>query len=422
MLRLLSLLACAGPSPEEDLLTRFDAAPDAVAAELLAEPAGPERDAKLMRLFDERPGRTAALCPGLADGPLKSRCTAVNSRPHLHTPATNEPPEERPRRGERELIPVALLSRWEHASVSEVEGCALDDHACVSEAALAMAQEGRWGDAGIRCEVISTQRWRQECFFRAAEALDAARLEGALNLCLGAGSYAPQCVGHVFLGQLGPEGAPEPSQAEAIATQVAKALRGAPGATELWWCVYAHRLAEVDPAILVKALTALPTEARRHARSALAMAALGAEAPEQAYRQALAGGPPPPALRVSEDRSTEGLTWHRDYPGEQDIPAIPFLHNGADRRAWSEDAAVDAELAWLSAQGHAEAPDLEALVAGLGAEDPLVRWTAARVLVRLNPEHPALAQAALDPDPRVRGRSKPGFAPNPSKRRAGDGQ
>lgn len=413
---LLTLLACGGaPAPETPLLERFDASPAAVIAELVEATPGAERDAAIMRLLNERPTRTSALCEALEAGPLRQRCEAVNSRPHLRAAAVDAQGEAGPRPRHPELS-EATLSRWEDHP-PDPGACAEADHRCLSVAAVGAAEARDPALAAARCSADPTPRWRQECFFKAAEAVATQDLAVALELCRGAGTYAVQCVGHAFMGQLDPEQAPTLARGPEVAEIVRETLPASPGAVDYWWCVYAHRLAELDPARLVAGLEGLPPEAGPHLRSAIALASLGAAAPEAAFQAALSQGEPPPPLRIDPERDAPGQAWRRDKPGEQAIPSIPFRHTGSDRRPWSEDPALDARLAWLSALGAAAEQSPEPYVVALSDPEPLVRWTAARLLVRLDPEHPALAEAAEDEDPLVRGRAAPGVGRHPSPRR-----
>ena len=83
-----------------------------------------------------------------------------------------------------------------------------------------------------------------------------------------------------------------------------------------------------------------------------------------------------------------------------------FVPLAGGRRPVHPDPQVDLRLAVLTAMAHLRQPRLDYLVSALEDEDAMVRWTAARLLGHLQPGHPALQQAARDPDPLVRQRAQ----------------
>ncbi|NOY26329.1 MAG: hypothetical protein GXP62_10700 [Oligoflexia bacterium] len=95
--------------------------------------------------------------------------------------------------------------------------------------------------------------------------------------------------------------------------------------------------------------------------------------------------------------------WARDLPGEEGIPWVAYLQDA--RRAWSPDATIDGKICVLEAAARMNPVQVDLLVEGLGDEQELVRWTAARLLAATKPGHIALAHARDDSSARVRQRA-----------------
>ena len=76
--------------------------------------------------------------------------------------------------------------------------------------------------------------------------------------------------------------------------------------------------------------------------------------------------------------------WPSDLPGEETIPAIAYL--GTARRTVSEDPTIDLTICVLEAVGRS--PPVPSLIMKQGAAhpDPLVSWTAKRLVELREPE------------------------------------
>lgn len=410
MLTALLLLACQTP---EDPAALWPTDP-VRAQEILRGLDDPlEREGAVARILEAHPEASLELCGLLSPGPGLERCEKLRARPHLWTPATQRAPARQDRT--RLRLPDSFSHRWESLRPDPGD-CTQSSPECLSEAARALAASGQPGDAAARCLSNADERWRMECFFRTAEAVadGPTRTEDSLSLCASAGTYLEMCVGHVLLGLQSDDWAQAPARAAAL-----RATLGDDAAPilALFWCQAAHRVLERHPEQFATVRNPWGEDAAPHLRSALALAVIEAPDPFAAYQAVLAGATPP-ALVVDEDRASARLLWHRDFPGEETIDAIPMLHNGADRRATVSDPTLDGQLAVLSALGHARSPDLDRIAGFLDDPEPLLRWTAARLLSQLSPDHPALQKAAADTDARVRARSKQGFAPHESRNKA----
>ena len=427
---LLPFLACSGPSKPTDLVAEFQSEPERVMEWVRGLDDPVLQEGAILTLVDAYPGKTGALCASLGEGAPKRRCERSNQRPHLWTIRTTQGPEpRRTRRGggplnARLVLPAEMMTRWQDTE-AEPGSCQPDSaeyHVCLQTDAIAFASQGDVESAARRCLAASTDRWRQDCFFSAAEAvpLDEAFYGRALDLCLGAGSFSPECHGHVLL-TLRPansRGDSDRLEDHADAFQAAQWLEDywrerSPemGALvlESYWCSYAHSIMERSPLPVGNAFDYLPPLAWPHLRDALAIMLMDEPDPLAAVQQAmqrrvprqkgiLDAAPPDLDLRVQ--------FWEKDLPGEEVIPAIYFLDHGGGRRPVDPDVDVDLLLGVSTVLGHRKPPRIDLIAAGLEDEHPIVRWNAARILSRLQPDHPALEKARTDEDPLVRARAQ----------------
>lgn len=404
LLPLLLLLTGCGDDPDPVALWSTDSAGAVKALRALDDPE--DRELAIRAIVQKDPAASTQLCALMAGEPGQAWCERIAIRPHLWT-ATEATPVKHPER-RRLRLPDATMQIWD-SLVPDAGDCSPSQIACLSQAATELARTGEIQEAAARCAAAKDALWRKECFFMAAEAVPRGPNEAsqALSLCAAAGEFIEMCVGHVLLELRSDALADVAANARSLAT----ALNDDDNAIiDLYWCQSAHHLLAIHPEQLAEAWSAWPPEAARHLRSALAMAVIDTPDPKAAFAAALAGGIPP-ALVIPEDHASDLILWGRDLTGEDQIEAIPFRFTGADRRATSPDPVLDGRLALLSAMGHAEHPDIDAIALSLQDSEVLMRWTAARMLSKLAPNHPSLARAAADPDPRVRTRSGSGFTP-----------
>ena len=405
LLPLLLLLAGCGDDPDPVALWSTDSAGAVKALRALDDPE--DRELAIRAIVQKDPAASTQLCELMAGEPGQAWCERIAIRPHLWT-ATESTPVKHPER-RRLRLPDGMMRVWDSLTPDPGD-CAPTQTACLSQDATELARTGDVQEAAARCAAAKDALWRKECFFMAAEAVPRGPDEAsqALSLCAAAGEFIEMCVGHVLL-ELRSDSLAEVA---ANARSLSAALNDDDNAIlNLYWCQSAHNLLANHPEQLAAAWSAWPPEAARHLRSALAMAVVETPDPKAAFAAALAGATPP-ALVIPDDHASELMLWGRDLTGEDQIEAIPFRFTGADRRATSPDPTLDGRLALLSAMGHAQHPDIDAIALSLQDSEVLMRWTAARMLSKLAPNHPALARAATDPDPRVRTRSGSGFTPN----------
>lgn len=439
-LALLLLLACRDSLPQE-----MSACPDAacrqrwvaerweydhngVAAAIASVRDPVERAALVRQLTLAHPGEAAPLCD-LLIGPVEQQgCRDRNQRPHLKDIKVDGASAAPPREEESTGLPLtgALPSPWAGLSPETVP-CATEPRVCQADEARARAAAGRLEAAAAACLAITDAQWQAECFFQSAES--ASRNPGraggeAVSLCLGSSSYTARCLSHLVR-QLG-TGAPRASSAdqgrwsavtEAIATgtgiltplnaELARAFEG-----QGW--AYALRYATVDETQPNGApLSVLPEAAAPHVRAAIAWRMWSLHGQDgwdlatwkRTLDEALAdrsprpqaGGPAPPPRTSALQRDL----WLRRLPGEERLTAVPFL--GPAQRALSPDPATDAEICLLENAARGRPLGAHLLEEALAEPDPLLRWTAARLLAAVSPKSPVLAQHQ-DVDPLVRGR------------------
>ena len=170
----LVLIGCSSSEPltPQAVVERFEQDEASLHQEISALPDPLERQVLVMALAESFPGDTLAFCALLEGRPMR-RCEAINNRPHLSE--GKRPPEPL-----AELM-VGWQSPWRDLTGV---GSRVD--------ALSRAKEAASTDeAAAACMAQPEGLYRDECFFQAAEA----RME--VQLCLGAGGFAANCLGHL---------------------------------------------------------------------------------------------------------------------------------------------------------------------------------------------------------------------------------
>lgn len=387
-----------------------------------------ERSALVRQLTLAHPGEAAPLCDLLV-GPVEQQgCRDRNQRPHLKDIKVDKSSEAAPAQDEESTgLPLtgALPSPWT-TLLPDTVSCSAEQRVCQADEARARAAAGRLEAAAAACLAIPDPQWQAECFFQAAEAAghNPGRAGGeAVSLCLGSSSYTARCLSHLVR-QLGTTAPPASSLDRGRWSALSEAITAgtailAPANAELarafegqaW--AYALRFAYVDEGQPDGApLDALPEAAAPHVRAAVAWRMWSLNGQDgwdlatwkQKLAQALAdrsahpqpGGPAPPRTNARQRD-----LWQKRLPGEEALTAVPFL--GPVQRALSTDPATDAEICLLENAARGRPLGAHLLEQALGEPDPLVRWTAARLLSAVAPKSPVLAQHQ-DADPLVRGR------------------
>lgn len=442
---LLTLLACSGGGgPPDDLsgcddfdcrvawlVAHWESDQARVLAEVQQLGAGPERLAAVQAIAEAHPGKAASLCEVLVEGSARTRCEAINQRPHLWEIDLQAPTEGAQGSGKvfTSLTPTQdFTSPWASEEPLPPE-CPADTtpRLCATEQAWRAAMEGRSRDAGRLCLNIEAGQWQYECFFEAAErAFDPGvrgTADAAVTLCLGAGPYLSRCLGHVstaVAASAPAAGAGDRAPWERLNRDSNAARRaldqtdpglGARYTADAWARTLAVAYSSA-PTVTGHPLDVVEPHAVPHVRAAAAwrlvqlhgdtdrslvewqtmldQALLSREQVEQ------------PALIAPGDFHLLDH-WVQTLPGEDAIQWVPYLVG--QRRALPADPASDAAVCLLEAAAQDSRKHPKLFQTALQSEDPLVRWTAARLMRTQKPSRVLRNQIKADSDALVRGRT-----------------
>lgn len=413
----------AETAPGSDRVARFGAEPEVVIAEVRSLEDPVVQEAAVVALLEAHPGRTGALCEALDVGPLRDRCERYNSRPHLWTVAVEGASTEgvgAPRRSARldprpgggpldvRGVPPQLALP---APEADAGPCEAGRVSCLETEALDAAAAGEPERAAARCAALPTVRGQQDCLFRAAEALAAGpgTYGEATTLCLLAGSFAPECHGHVLMRRsdvLEPALDPDRDAAAAVEAEAIAAWWSSRDpafgalAVDAFWASHLDLQRPLPLPAFSEAAATLPEAARPHLVTALGFRVSTAEDPV-AHGLAWWKGAGSPVPEPSLDGVVTRRLWLRDLPGEEHIPAaaLPAALDG--RRPVHADLDTDLVLVLLELAARQETPDVDAIAAQAAHPEALVRWSVARLLYWLDRDHPARTALAADPDPLV---------------------
>ncbi len=420
------LLGCTPeppPPPEPVVLAqRFGEAPEAVTAEILALGDPVLQEAAVMAIMEAHPQQVGPLCEALPSGPVAERCDRYATRPHLWTPSLDgaaSPPPEAPQAPERahhaphQTLPQALADEPDLSAVPADPGpCAPQDVVCLEGQALEAAEAGEVTRAAARCAVMEQEMTRHDCAFRAAEA-GVRSLEdypAGVALCRQAGPLATPCHGHLILSLSQQQRLGLDPADLAIATETADHLESlwadrsetqAALARSQYWATTLDPRGPIEVDAVLAAAEHLPPDARPLLHDLLAHVSLGADDPVTTARGLLAGErprlAPPPALVAAEERDL----WPTKLPGEEELATILMPGSLGGERPTHPDPALDLRLSVLEQLGRVEAPDVDQLIALSQEDERLVRWTLARLLGELSPEHPVLVELKRRREPLV---------------------
>jgi hypothetical protein len=426
-----ALIACAGSGT--DLADCADAAcrksvalrlwkkdPAGFPAELAAIPDDGDQASAAFAVIEANPGEATGICEVLRWDAAKERCARVVARPHLrNAPVAGrwQPP-----------LAVDLLPRPDLVlpAVPALAAPCADgnlDRACRTDAARGVASTGEATTASGYCMGIQSETWRDECHFEAAEAafdaLGASGVPAALELCVRASGYADHCFAHLAMatGRLAPP-ATEPtgwgpvlavvdaveSTLEPVDSQLAKRL------TERIWSEATRDAYAQATLVTGDPMSALPEAAHPHIRAAVA------------HRLVVEGGAPTLdalanlAVAALMRRSSPGLAvtplgeatiaenlWKELYPGEDALRQVLYL--GVGFRAGGDDEVADLRICLLEALARWGPSDQAVLAASVQDMDPVVAWTAARLLSQIGTSESHKAAILASPHELARARA-----------------
>jgi len=181
-------------------MQRWPTEPDAVAADIATLDVVAQ-EAVVLALVDAHPTTLETICQALSEGPAADRCNKLTERPHLLGGKANTALRQVGVPGLVDHTGIeALSSPWTDVPPRDVD-CDMQVDACWSRAMVRAVQTGDPVEVAAICNSVPSDRFRRECFFRAAETLgvqDAKarvdRLPTAAALCLGAEDYNELCV------------------------------------------------------------------------------------------------------------------------------------------------------------------------------------------------------------------------------------
>lgn len=193
---------CADPGCYTDLaVQRWSGDPEGVMVDVAALDVVAQ-EAVALALVEAFPAQLSEICSALPEGPAASRCQRLAGRPHLLGGASDT--RDLRQAGVPGLVDHtgigAVASPWSEIPATDL-GCDAQVDACWNRQMFLAAGTGEPARVAAVCNNISSDRFRRECFFRAAETTavdqDVAkpdRLPVAAALCLGAEDYAELCV------------------------------------------------------------------------------------------------------------------------------------------------------------------------------------------------------------------------------------
>ena len=407
------------------------------------------RVAVVNRLAETYPGRTGLLCGRLERGPARERCERLNMRQHLqHERPAGEPQPVRVTTraaggpvSARLDSPTSLRSAFadveplfpageDFVAASSVCADLRDPDTCASALSEVAAAKGDGLGAARACALIEPGRWRWECAFHVADMRAhngrAAGYADSVDLCLLAGDFVDNCLAHglYLLADVAPDSSVSDPAAWGPAREAAAAVSAtwearhqllAPLAVSRFWSEALGYAYSASSAVTGGPLgspggeAGIPEAAIPHLHAAAARRLLDLEdvggrdldGVAAALDAALALRPDQPlALSGASSLYQSSVDlWARDAPGDDAFPSIAYL--GTSRRVWSPDVATDRRLALLEAAARTAPPKAELVAREVEATDPLVRFTAVRLIGALES-----ADGRADP-----GRGAPGARP-----------
>ena len=433
------LSACEDtPCREAWVVDRWPDDPETTLAALDKVEDPVERIVLVTKIVETWPGETASLCERLTQGPARTRCERINSRPHLRSDPPEPPANTRRAAGgprtQNIAPPPANTSRF--YQVAPLTGPCVnrrEPHVCYSTQALREARISPQR-AAAACVAMGESKWVSECQFSAAEMLINAKgidgLHDAVDLCVASPPFAGNCLAHliVMLATRTPDATEATPDGWKPVMRMAEAIEQEwrvrdPEQVELYvdrfWSESMAMAYVATPEVTGGPLSALPEAAWRHVRASATFRLMQLEGPGahptvDAWVDAVAAAldrraaetfrpvpPPPPKSKTIDEvafshtipggifQGKENL-WNADLPGDEVWPATFFW--GTARRTWLSDARQDLEICVLEAAGQlaytsrasgdkaVEAAARALLVQGQSSTLPAAKWTADRIL------------------------------------------
>tara|TARA_B110000037_G_scaffold205037_1_gene249560 strand:- start:13 stop:1374 length:1362 start_codon:yes stop_codon:yes gene_type:complete len=415
----------------ESFLSLYDEGSEVLIGALRELPDA-DRIVTIDMLLSNTPGLSVwDLCAGITDEVAllncESRILRVRERPHLWgnsapndrgvNMSASSPVLERaaPGPGQTSVQLGDVTSMFSDLSPA-LSSCGTGNYDCrITEAVNVITPDDSLAAGGL-CLTISSQRWREECFFRVAEAtalLTSRRktaLRDGIELCLMAGEFKNHCAEQVFVfsaALAAPLFAQEADWQQAI-EQLSELREAWSARTESLgadieqrlWSVLGPRSIFISERLCGDPLDWLPDTAIPHFRGAIAF---------RFVADTLSSGRPPGESRedlqwwidgvrgvLSERCAGEGSLlqeymgrrsvqdyWPDDGPGDDSIPAVIFM-NGARRPYDDVNPEIDEIIVTLESLARFEAVPDSLLLSVSDHESELLRWTVNRLQAKRN--------------------------------------
>ncbi len=434
------LSACEDPACQQRWLEQTLTDDPARAIETLRTlPAGIERDTMIQLVMSLWPEHSEALCDQLSVEQLRSRCEAITHRPHLWQVDEDDP--ESGAMGAGRAYPVLAVevdisghpwNQLEPEPVACEEGWA--DNSCVVQTAISRAKEHHYQDAWRICLGAEQEKWRYECFFQVSEHCYDPKHQGdpivAAEMCLASGYYQDRCLGH-FATLLGHFAPPASSGSPDRWNELSHNIQRVEGALARYSDELAIRWGSLSWALAMDAAYSPDRDPVGNPIQYTPPAAMPHIAASVAWslwqRQGGRVRDLPAWLRMFRDvmelREVDGdartrldiddenrESWSENLPGEESIQWVVYRGPIA-RRAIGTNPESDALICIIEAAGRKPTAHRRTLFLEAAQHpDPLVRWTAVRLMGERSPQMLAELDPSQESDPLVRGRIEWGLA------------
>ena len=162
---------------------------------LLSNTPKEEQELKALNLLRENPEQFEQICTYIISKEGKETCRTYASRPHLWTISSKEAPVWN---GgyffSRILFPTSQLPK-----VIPNDTVCRGDSSCLFQTSIQKAKEGKSEESKNICASIYNERQKWECMFQVSEQIQPPQYKAAVEMCLLAGSFAPECHNHLIL-------------------------------------------------------------------------------------------------------------------------------------------------------------------------------------------------------------------------------
>ncbi len=373
------LIACTSSS--SSYAEKYAVHPDKTLSEIVENEAKESQEPILLDILSKHPKDASRICARLHSDTAKAYCARYQTRPHLWTIATED---TAPLWTGGVFLERVIFPAVEKKKIEPIASSCGDNVSCVQRDAGVAAAGGQADRALGLCASLEPGRARWDCMFTASEQLVPPAYRSAVQLCLEAGPYAPECHNHLLL-KMATWGWIDPSKHQTNMEQIGSFWSNSQynlQLMDLYWSMVAARVAGVTQPFAMEDFESYPPAFSPHLRSAIALRAIFAADPVAQASQAQqvdhmqltkAHGPNSPRFRPRPIWSVDSK--HR---------WIYFCDIRGGLRPTSDDPVQDMKLALMTAAAMHVPPRRELIVSFLADENALVRWAAQALQDSLN--------------------------------------